>query len=129
VVEQDIDPAANSAEVPWLILQPLVENALKHGIERIPGNGVLRIWARLQAGRLHLGVTDDGPGFPAGFDVDRAGGIGLRNTRARLARLYPGEHELRATSRSPTGAAVEIIIPHRPARPSASVETTGRVHV
>jgi two-component system, LytTR family, sensor kinase len=90
-VQRDIDPAALSAEVPWLVLQPLVENALQHGIDPLTAGGVLHISASVNNGRLQLRVTDNGPGFPPGFAVANSGGIGLRNTRARLERLYGDE--------------------------------------
>lgn len=81
----DVVPEALDCEVPSLILQPLVENAIRHGIEPLAHAGHLTIGARRDVGELVLTVRDNGPGLPAG-GAGREG-IGLANTRARLAEV------------------------------------------
>lgn len=90
-VHRDIDAAVLSALMPPMLLQPLAENALGHGIEPKPGPGTLRITARRDGESLVLAVQDDGVGVPTGNVCER---IGLANTRERLALLYPGESSL-----------------------------------
>ena len=89
-VSWDIDPALAQARVPSLVLQPLVENAVQHGIAAASGPGTLGISARRQGEFLLLEVRDNGPGPRAA--TERSQGIGLANTRARLQRLY-GERQ------------------------------------
>lgn len=85
-VRMQVAPETLGCLVPALCLQPLVENALRHGIARVPGPGVLTIGSRREAGgALLLTVHDTGPGFP---DAPGAAGIGLANLRARLAELH-----------------------------------------
>ena len=90
----DCDPAALDVEVPSLVLQPLVENAVRHGLARRAGPGRIEVQARSADGMLTLRVRDDGPGPPP----SPREGIGLSNTRARLGLLYGDRHvfELRA---------------------------------
>ena len=89
-VRWDVDAALAQAPVPSLILQPLVENAVQHGIAAASGPGTLDILARRDGEFLLLEVRDNGPG-PRG-SAERSQGIGLANTRARLQRLY-GERQ------------------------------------
>ncbi len=100
------------ALVPPLILQPIVENAVRHGILPREGGGTLSIRAAHSDGWLTLGVSDDGPGLP-----ERAvpAGVGLANTRARLAELYGGLAELSFAAVATGGLAVSIRIPFRTA--------------
>jgi sensor histidine kinase YesM len=86
-VTWDIDPDVRNALVPPLILQPLVENALRHGIGRRPGPAQLRIAARRTGLHLELTIRDSGEGLVADGRAPRDG-IGLSNTRARLSELY-----------------------------------------
>ena len=110
-VDIDIDPAAQDAEVPTLILQPLVENAIRHGISRKPGPGRVRIEARIWGGRLRLTVRDTGPGITAGTGT--GSGIGLANTRARLEQLYGGDYEMGLTNVVSGGAQALLELPLR----------------
>jgi sensor histidine kinase YesM len=94
-VEWDVASDVTSAQVPPMLLQPLVENAIRHGVSRSPAGGRLTIAARRQDTRLALEVCDNGPG-PS---VSRAtgepgGGVGLENTRQRLMHLYGEESRL-----------------------------------
>jgi two-component system LytT family sensor kinase len=124
-VERVIEPAARSAIVPGLLLQPLVENALKHGLGGARGPVSIRIEASVadaaagdaqaSAGpRLRLRVADSGRGFPAGV-TDRLG-VGLANTRARLEQIYGDDHGIELSPPG-AGATVTITIPYRPAGP------------
>jgi two-component system LytT family sensor kinase len=86
-VDWDIEPGALEARVPSLLLQPLVENAIQHGIAAATRPGTLTIRARRADGFLWLEVRDNGPGV-ASHARGRSQGIGLANTRARLRQLY-----------------------------------------
>jgi len=94
-VQWDVAPDVASAQVPPMLLQPLVENAIRHGVSRAPDGGCLTIAARRQGTRLSLDVCDDGPG-PAAVPTpaEPSGGVGLENTRQRLSHLYGGESRL-----------------------------------
>jgi signal transduction histidine kinase len=90
-VEWDLDAGALDHQVPVFVLQPLVENALRHGVGRSPLGGRLEVGADVYGGALRLWVLDDGPrGAPPaqGAGEEAGQGIGLSNTRARLHRLY-----------------------------------------
>jgi signal transduction histidine kinase len=89
-VNWDIAPNALQARVPSLVLQPLVENAIQHGIAAAAGPGTLSIAARLEGDSLLVEVRDNGPGLVRATEPPQ--GIGLANTRARLQRLY-GERQ------------------------------------
>jgi two-component system, LytTR family, sensor kinase len=119
-IELEIEPDTLTAEVPSLLLQPLVENAVGHGISRRPGPGAIRIEARIVGGEvLELRVLDTGPGFSGGpasrTAVARSGGtgVGLTNARARLEQLYGERHELRLENRPVGGACVTVRLPLR----------------
>ena len=127
-VELDVEPAALTAEVPWLVFQPLVENALKHGIDSLAAGGRLWIRAWTDRGELHLVVSDNGPGFPVGFDPAAGPGIGLRNTQARLARLYPQQHQLRFERAASGGADVHVTLPLRAHAPGSESLTAVVTH-
>jgi two-component system, LytTR family, sensor kinase len=108
-VSMRIAPEVEAALVPNLILQPLVENAIRHGVEKLEG-GRIDIEARREGERLHISVRDNGPG--AGEDAEAtATGLGLRNTRARLEQLYGTEQEL-SMHRDERGFAVEVRLPY-----------------
>jgi hypothetical protein len=88
-VHWEIAPDIGGAQVPPMLLQPLVENAVRHGIARVPAGGRLTIDARRVAGRLVLEVRDDGPGpLPAAGTERSSTGLGLENARQRLTHLY-----------------------------------------
>jgi two-component system, LytTR family, sensor kinase len=104
----DIEAGALEARLPSLILQPLVENAVQHGIAAATGAGTLIIAARRDARFLQLEIRDNGPGLAQG-SVDRRQGIGLANTRARLQRLY-GDRQ-RFELQAGDGLTVRVLIP------------------
>lgn len=87
-VRRAVEPDVLDAAVPHFVLQPLVENAIRHGIAPRAAAGTVEIAAWREGGALCLQVQDDGVGLPADFTVDRDGGVGLHNTRDRLAQLY-----------------------------------------
>lgn len=107
-----IEDAALDAAVPAMLTQPLVENALRHGIEREPGAGRVEIQAELRETGLVIEVRDSGPGFLAPGGVRE--GIGLTNTRARLAGLYGEGARLECGDAPGGGGLVRITIPYRP---------------
>jgi hypothetical protein len=103
---EQVEPGLLRARVPPLTLQPLVENALKHGIAAGRGGGEVTVRARRERGRLRLEVEDDGAGLAPGHRR----GVGLSSTQARLRQLYPDEHrfELRAGASGGTLAVLEL---------------------
>jgi signal transduction histidine kinase len=108
-VDMEVHPDVLEARVPNLVLQPLVENAIRHGIAPLHEGGRIVVSAARDEGRLELSVADDGAGPGAG---QAAEGVGLRNTRARLARLYPESHELWIERPHEGGFRVRIVIPY-----------------
>ncbi|MDQ3282130.1 MAG: histidine kinase [Acidobacteriota bacterium] len=110
-VDFDIAPDALDVRVPPLLLQPLVENAIRHGISKRPDGGRLAVRARLENGTLNIRVTDDGISILA--DRER---VGLGNTRARLRTLYGDAASLRLARADDHGTVAEIILPQRRAR-------------
>jgi two-component sensor histidine kinase len=108
-----IDPALARAALPRFLLQPLVENALRHGIARRADAGLLQVSARREREQLVLTVQDDGPGLPE--MPDAAAGVGLSNTRARLAMLYRGEATLRVENAAAGGVIATVRLPYHEA--------------
>jgi len=106
-----IDPEARYALVPNLMLQPLVENAIRHGIAPRAAPGHVVVTAARRGDRLELSVVDDGVGEKA--SRDHRDGVGLGNTRARLLSLYGSDHRFEAGGASAGGFAVHIEIPYR----------------
>lgn len=107
--EVDVPQTLRDREVPTLVLQPLVENALRYGTPEPPTPAKVRIGADMDGARLRLSVTDNGPGFNG--DTPEGTGVGLANTRARLEELYGDEAALRLESPAGGGARVVIEIP------------------
>jgi LytS/YehU family sensor histidine kinase len=112
-LELDVPQEAANALIPSLLLQPLVENAIKYGIARSEEGGRLRIAGRVFAGDLLLELSDDGPGVDlVDGRIPDATGVGLRNTRERLAELYGSRHSFRLSQTDPHGLTVNIRIPY-----------------
>lgn len=111
-LEQNVPDQLLKALVPALILQPLVENAIRHGIEPRRGPGLISIEAKQEDRHLHLTVRDNGRGLP---DADSARsvrcGIGLANTQARLQGLYGQDHSFSFEKAEPQGCRVDIHLP------------------
>ena len=103
--ELDIEPALENLAVPRLLLQPLVENSIRHGLAE--GRGSLSVQVRRNGHRLRYIVADDGVGLPA---TPRQG-TGLSNVARRLELMFPGDHEFKLASRSPRGTVVTVEFP------------------
>jgi LytS/YehU family sensor histidine kinase len=104
-------PDTLDALVPNMLVQPLVENAVRHGVARAPFASKISIQAQRQDGKLEIRIRDTGPG-PLTAAVSGSG-VGLRNARERLSRLYGTEHELRLEPGSAGGALVVLRLPFR----------------
>ena len=111
-VESDIDPRALDTLVPNLILQPLVENAIRHGIAPRRGPGLIRIAAWRDRDDVWMEIRDNGVGFTRG-GLKTAEGVGLRNTRGRLRQLYNGDHAMVLEDAPGGGCTVKIRVPYR----------------
>jgi LytS/YehU family sensor histidine kinase len=118
----DVPPALHDARVPHLILQPVVENAIKHGASQVRGVGRIELRARRDDDRLVLTVTDNGPGLPP----DQEEGVGLRNVRARLEALYGVEQAVRLTSAPEGGTRATLELPHHTGTALYTTETAAQ---
>ena len=105
------EPEALDALMPSLLLQPLVENAILHGIQPSMQGGTVRIVARHDGSWLHLRVDDDGVGIPVGATRERGERVGLSNTRERLEKQFGDEQSLQIARGDPAGTRVEIRVP------------------
>ncbi|MGH7429525.1 MAG: sensor histidine kinase [Candidatus Methylomirabilaceae bacterium] len=113
-------PESLAALVPPLVLHPLVENAVRHGIARRPMGGRVRILGRTAAGTLHLAVSDDGPGMRRTAAAGRAVGWGLTGVRLRLAALWGPAARLRILCGAEAGTMAIISLPLMEAPASTS---------
>jgi two-component sensor histidine kinase len=109
-VQYDIDPDTLDVEVPRMILQPLAENAIKHGVSPRSGQGLVQIVSRVDSGRLMLEVRDNGVGLSGTARSQFRSGVGLANTRDRLECLYGKAHSLEF-SEGTGGLTVRIALP------------------
>ena len=100
------------AQVPTLILQPMVENAIKHGIAKRAQGGAVRIAASRSDGTLTLAVYNDGPGLPASWETSQPG-IGISNMRTRLRSLYGDAFKLKLENQAPGGVEVSVSVPFK----------------
>ena len=113
-VSMNLDPAVLEALVPPFILQPLVENAVRHGTAARSAHGTITVEAARTNGSVHLAVRDNGPGLPAGWSLEHHEGIGLANTRERLRHLYGERNQSLTVSPEPEGGVrVDLNIPFR----------------
>jgi two-component system, LytTR family, sensor kinase len=111
-VTLDIGPETLDASLPHLLLQPLVDNAVKHGISKLPAGGEIRITVNAQDGELHLEIRDNGPGFKKEGTFP-ASGLGLRITRERLESLYGQDQSVELLNLPGGGTVTRICIPFR----------------
>ena len=109
----DVEPAALSTMVPSMLLQPLVENAIRHGIEGRMSGGMVAVLARQAGTELQIHVLDDGVGLPPNWRMEASAGLGVRVTRERLEALYSGigTHGFTVSRREGGGTEVAIRIP------------------
>jgi LytS/YehU family sensor histidine kinase len=123
-VVMEIAPETMEARVPHLVLQPLVENAIRHGIApRIqPGRVEISATRGADGGFLQLEVRDDGAGVDRNDQARTRKGVGLANIRSRLEQLYGGEHRFELENHPGGGAAVRISLPFRRADQGAGKE-------
>ena len=112
----ELDAGVMDTLVPNLVLQPLVENAVRYGAARPTGTVHVEVRAERCANGVRLRVIDNGPGLPAAREGRRRDGIGLRTTRARLRRAYGAGYRLELANRPPPngGVEVELVVPFRP---------------
>ena len=114
-IEYRIDAAALDVLVPTLILQPIVENAIRHGLEPMLRPGTLTVEAQADGDTMWLRVRDDGAGLPKSWK--RREGVGLTNTRSRIDRLYGEQAALTVRENPGGGVLVDIYIPLRRGAP------------
>ena len=121
-VDRDIDDDARDALVPDLILQPILENAIKHGVTPQEDGGHVHIGARRRGDYVRLTVEDDGPGMSGDGLPEVSDGIGLRNVQERLQQLYGDNHRMNIRPGAQGGLVVELWIPYH-TEPLLSPET------
>jgi two-component system, LytTR family, sensor kinase len=112
-VRFDVAPDTLDALVPNLVLQPLVENSIRHAVARRSAGGRIEVHASRRGDDLVLRVRDDGPGLPAGYEPGSGPGVGLANTRSRLAHMYGPAARLEFATPDGGGLAVTVTIPFR----------------
>jgi LytS/YehU family sensor histidine kinase len=115
-LSMDVPKELYPAQVPSLILQPMVENAVKHGIAKRAQGGAIRIAASRSNGMLTLSVSNDGPSLPADWEMTRSG-IGMSNVRTRLQSLYGNAFELSMRNQEAGGVEVSVSLPFAIALP------------
>ena len=120
-IDWEVEPAAHDAAVPSMILQPLVENAVRHGIGKKTGSGHIRIRIAKSNGRLNIAIEDDGPRFAS----DWSAGVGLSNVQNRPA-LHFGERAAIETSNQERGASMRLSIPYTRMNGNAEVHAAHR---
>lgn len=121
-VEWDIDPRALRAQVPNLILQPLVENAMRHAVDSNSGTSRIQIVAHLQDDQVLMAVRDDGKDAEKISGQNGAAGLGLKNTRARLSELYGEDYSFSLSRRENGWTIAQIVIPFLPAKEQTKAE-------
>jgi two-component system LytT family sensor kinase len=113
-VVMDVAPEVKYAAVPSMFIQPLVENAIRHGISRRASGGTLIVRAKVLGDRLEIRVMDDGVGLPLGWTLEGSDGLGLSITRQRIAGLHPnGTSRFAVRNRKEGGTVVEVSLPLR----------------
>ncbi len=113
-IEMDVEPDTLDATVPNMILQPLVENAIKHGIAPLAQGGTVKISSERQNGSLLLNVSDNGVGLVEKDSSNLREGVGLKNTRARLRHLYGKGHSFELNPQK-NGLMLNLVIPYKTA--------------
>lgn len=115
-LEIEIEKKAEQALVPTLLLQPIIENSIKHAVSKKESGGTISIKARVEGENLTLEITDDGPGVSdtAIFEEEftSSSGVGISNIRNRLAEIYGENHQLVFSNAQPAGLKVTVVIPY-----------------
>lgn len=111
IIEKVVEDEALKALVPSLILQPLIENAIKYAISPSEKGGTLRISAKVRHGTLMLQLSDTGPGLGNGNIGQKSSGVGLKNTRERLQQLYGEKQAFTLAPNEPSGLVITVNIP------------------
>lgn len=115
-LEVNVDPEVEAAMVPTMLLQPIIENSIKHGISKSESGGKITINARREGAWLVLEVTDDGPGLESQNSINNelslSKGVGVSNIRNRLLEIYGDNHELSFKNAEPHGLTVKVKIPY-----------------
>ncbi|MDA1372477.1 MAG: histidine kinase [Proteobacteria bacterium] len=115
-LQLNIDKQAERALVPTMLLQPIIENSIKHAISKAEDGGSIAISARKVGGLLKIEITDDGPGVPndeiVEKDLELAKGVGISNIRNRLEEIYGENYELVFSNAEPNGLTVTVLIPY-----------------
>jgi hypothetical protein len=112
-VKMSISPEVLEAEVPNLILQPIVENAIRHGIAPRASSGSIEVEARKEGGDLAIYIRDDGKGLGKAWDASKCKGVGLSNVCARLEQLYGKKHRFSIEDQDGGGVLVTMKVPFR----------------
>jgi LytS/YehU family sensor histidine kinase len=112
-VRVEIAPGTEQSMVPTFLLQPLVENAIKHGLSELRASGQIQIRSAKEEDRLVLWVSDNGTGLAAENLQQLELGVGLGSTCERLARMYPEKHELAVRKLQEGGTEVRVVLPFR----------------
>ncbi|GAB5521587.1 MAG: histidine kinase [Rhodothermales bacterium] len=126
-VSLDVADDVRDVLVPTFMLQPLVENAIRHGINTRMRGGHIAIRAWRTEDRVRIVVDDDGTGLPDGWRLEDHAGVGLANTQRRLRELYGAAHRLYVQPQVEGGVRVEIALPIRCARTASSPHSTPRI--
>ncbi len=113
-----------NASVPSFVLQPLAENAIRHGLEKRPGPGRIDVTTRRENGVLHLHIEDNGVGLQDDSPRAMWQGHGLGDMRARLDVMYPGSYSLDIASQNGSGTHVRLTLPYRDAHTTAATTET-----
>jgi sensor histidine kinase YesM len=131
-IEMEIEPETLDALVPNLVLQPIVENAIKHAIAPRSESGKLSIRAARENGTLKLQIEDDGPGLTdkkdtSSIEVRNGKGIGLKTTRARLEQLYGADYKLDLVTAAEKGLLVKVEIPYKASQVGNAHQDTNKI--
>lgn len=121
-VEYDVPKDCLASRMPFLLLQPLAENTIQHGLASNGGVVNMKIGAELSNGDLVLTVSDDGPGLPEGFELGESDGVGLSNTLERLMKIYEAQSaSLEVFNRDGGGTVSRVVIPQETSLPAADM--------
>ena len=107
----EVPPEILSSKVPFLVLQPFIENSVKHGLTKLEDSQLIRISASKDGPNLILNIEDNGPGLPDGWALEENSGVGLKNVHLRLSSIYGDKFSIKFQNRNVSGVTVTIILP------------------